>query len=87
MPNAVTTAKRLTDMTRGKRRIYVQTHNAIWKKNGRYKTVQMHRYWYAGRGKNSENILTNVIYREWDPRKYSKMVLWNNFILFEQHQK
>lgn len=34
MPNATTTAKRLADMTREKRRIYVQTHNSIWKKKG-----------------------------------------------------
>ena len=37
MPNGATTARRLADMTREKRRIYEQTHNAIWKKKGAMK--------------------------------------------------
>lgn len=55
MPNAATTAERLADMTREKRRIYVQKHNAIWKKQC-YENVPMHRYWNAGRKKLAKFI-------------------------------
>ena len=61
MPNGATTAKRLAEMTREKRRIYVQTHNAIWKKKRCYENVQMHRYWNTGRGESLKNILFNAV--------------------------
>ena len=56
MPNAATTAKRLADMTREKRRIYVQTQCHLEKKRC-YENVQMHRYWNNGGGKALKYVI------------------------------